>query len=837
MKHMLARLGLVAMMVSTLVGCGGGGGGAADSTVVAPPVTVVPPVGVVAAAASNWAALAPTIAVSSVTIASPPVVKFQVTDATGKGITGLGTKSAQGATANVANLANIAFTLAKLVPGTNGGPSKWVSLNVLKAGTKTQQAAGYTQAATESCTPNFQWCGTYPTSDREGTMVDNGDGTYTYTFYRDPKLVKDLVATLVDSTDGLSKKADLGDLTFDPTATHRLGIQVGGNAPGVTPSIAMGTPANITYDFRPDGKAVSNTRDIVKIDSCAACHDGKVLAHGSRKDPNYCVTCHTDQVRYSFSMEAPVDVTGLALTGGVTGTTQVKRAEQAVVDNRAVGNFPNFMHKLHMGSKLTKTGYNYNAEGGAMLFNTVKTPGNVLNCTKCHSGATQTDAGLQAVKTTNGDNWKTAPSRLACGACHDGINFATGTGTTASGATTGHGTGSIGGPQADDSACASCHSAAVIAVAHSDALPTNSDATKRTMSATISKAEVDASGGVTVTFSLTDNGVAVTDSTKFSGMAFSLAKLNKAATGTSTHWESYTARGRTTVDANPPVITGYSEASSVGTLTHTGGGVWTYKFGLANADTAGDIRTITHVHNASSTTTITGAYSQANMPTLVNAVSYDPTLTHRVGMEFSKAATTTPAAAAVANKFNAIYDWVPDGNTTAQTRNIVSMKTCATCHEGQKLHKGFTTEYCVTCHNQNTYDPSSGTAVGVGSKVVDLQVIVHKLHMGKDLPSVIAGTPYQINGAGHDYSAVSYPGVISKCEKCHSPTATKADGATLLENAANWYSAPNKRACTTCHDSAATVTHADYYVGTGKNCADCHNDPSKAAIDVRTAHR
>jgi len=97
------------------------------------------------------------------------------------------------------------------------------------------------------------------------------------------------VATLTDSTDGLSKKADLGDVSFDATLTHRLGIQIGGNAPGTgtnTPTavayastatgVAMVNTANTVYEFRPDGAAVTATRSIVQLASCSSCHDGKV---------------------------------------------------------------------------------------------------------------------------------------------------------------------------------------------------------------------------------------------------------------------------------------------------------------------------------------------------------------------------------------------------------------------------------------------------------------------------------------------------------------------------------------------------------------------------------
>ena len=182
-------------------------------------------------AAAAFQALAPQIAVQSVTISSPPVVKFTVKDANGTPIVGLGSKS-QSSTAIVANLTNLNFTLAKLVPGTNGSPSKWVSYIVTKPPTAAQ-AAG-TVAASASCdsTTKPTVCGTFPTADTQGTLVDNGDGSYQYTFYRDIKQAAAQVASLIDSADGLAKKADLGDVSYDPTLTHRLGIFVAGNMPG-----------------------------------------------------------------------------------------------------------------------------------------------------------------------------------------------------------------------------------------------------------------------------------------------------------------------------------------------------------------------------------------------------------------------------------------------------------------------------------------------------------------------------------------------------------------------------------------------------------------------------
>lgn len=96
------------------------------------------------------------------------------------------------------------------------------------------------------------------------------------------------------------------------------------------------------------------------------------------------------------------------------------------------------------------------------------------NCTKCHSDndvATNNTAVTGAPgwvsKVPQADNWKNNPSRLACGACHDGVNYNTGTAITLNGLMTVHG----GGVQADDSMCATCHTAAVITTYHQPVSP------------------------------------------------------------------------------------------------------------------------------------------------------------------------------------------------------------------------------------------------------------------------------------------------------------------------------------------------------------------------------
>ena len=41
---------------------------------------------------------------------------------------------------------------------------------------------------------------------------------------------------------------------------------------------------------------------------------------------------------------------------------------------------------------------------------------------------------------------------------------------------------------------------------------------------------------------------------------------------------------------------------------------------------------------------------------------------------------------------------------------------------------------CVLCHTPQNVDTTTGNSL-------DLKVMVHELHMGKNLPTVVAGTP------------------------------------------------------------------------------------------------
>jgi OmcA/MtrC family decaheme c-type cytochrome len=498
-------------MAIAIAGCGGGGAGS-NSTVATNPAAVTK------FAASAWQSLKPQIDPASISVsmaadstgAVKPVVTFKVTDELGNPLVGLGGQVVGTSAALPANF-NPQFTLAKLIPAnaTTGEPSKWVSYlvtaPVLTAGT------GGALATVSG------WTGTYPTSDTNGTLVDNNDGTYKYTFLRDIKAVQSQVNALVDTTAAstatekaanckvgdkvVCSKADLdpANLAYDPAATHRLGIIIQGSQPGtgtntpdkvqVTAPVPLLDTFNIGYDFVPNGGAVTATRDIVVKASCATCHDNRAIGHFTRgpdaargipggafvgrNDPRLCVTCHTDQTKYSFT----------AVTTDANGnyTGKYKRT----VDEQSAFTYPRMIHQYHMGEKLTKTGYNLNghctspadtsgvtpagtttSSNASACFNTVALPQAQENCSTCHAGTASTKATTaNANKTPDGDNWKTQPSIIACGSCHDGINFADGTGFTLADKRLGKATptGHLAGIGATaNSSCAGCHTAAGI---------------------------------------------------------------------------------------------------------------------------------------------------------------------------------------------------------------------------------------------------------------------------------------------------------------------------------------------------------------------------------------
>ncbi len=167
---------------------------------------------------------------------------------------------------------------------------------------------------------------------------------------------------------------------------------------------------------------------------------------------------------------------------------------------------------------------------------------------------------------------------------------------------------------------------------------------------------------------------------------------------------------------------------------------------------------------------------------------YDMSVTHTIGIYASRNLNDTPLETTQYD--NVEYDFVPDGSEVVDQWQGILDQTCNGCHEQLALHGGSRRDVklCVLCHNKQTSDPDTGNSV-------DMKQMIHKIHNGPNLPSVQAGTPYQIIGfrqTVHDYSHVEYPQDMRNCVRCHTADTPEGD---------IWFTRPNRDACGSCHDN------------------------------------
>ena len=748
--------------------------------------------------------------VSDVTIASPPVVTFKVADANGTGIKGLGftTKSN---TTGLTGLSNIGFTLAKLMPGPNGSPDYWVSY-IVTSMPYTNTSGTFVPAAAAR-----------PTTDTNGTLVDNGDGTYEYTFGRDIAKAKDVA--------GVNPNPPYTDVTYEPTRTHRLVIQIGGavrgtgtnnsdgtNTPTGLPTTYFKNPMNLVFDFTIDpvtGKAKALTandlqRVIVKSEKCFECHGKFAHFHGGvRQDTRFCVTCHTDQRRIGQTASTEVNGTftgPIATSGSLAG-----QVVTYIVDDRAIGNFPNYIHKIHMGHRLTKQGYNF----AGVKFNEVGLPQDVRDCRKCHEASTSpSGSDWMQHATPQGDNWKTKPSRLVCGACHDGIDFATGNGTTVEGATTGH----AGGPQADDSRCALCHEPGFIDI---DLYHTTDNATPKNPNVP--------EGAVNFIYEISSVTV---DSTSTAGVNKPVVKFriksytgsySEAAVAAATPVTLNTPGGTTLLDGftgGPSFVVGWGALQDGKTTA-----VDYNNTGSGNTSPQGVSVSLLNVWNGTQGV-LTGpdgsGYYTATLTGTANAGTFPAGAGLRTVALQSYFTQVSPA---VARHAISVVGYV-SGETR---REVVDMNNCAKCHEWLELHGGSRVKdirVCIICHNPNLSSSGRGADVGlinafnagpVGASLATVakqdgtgnytgtvsqaaydaaQVLVPALgtntllypeagmHFKNLIHSIHSANFREENSAPafkfvrdrstsgiyyYDFSEVTFPGVLNNCETCHKP--------------------------------------------------------------------
>jgi OmcA/MtrC family decaheme c-type cytochrome len=516
---------------------------------------------------------------------------------------------------------------------------------------------------------------------------------------------------------------------YDQTVTTTLGIYA-------TRAINLKDPVvlaktyyyNLLHDFRPDGGTVTAKWDAVADATCNSCHDPLALHGGARRSVKLCVLCHNET--QSLDPDTGNDV-----------------------------QMANMVHKIHFGPNLengyTIIGFNQTAHD----YGHVTYPQDVRNCETCHRPTA-----------TEGMIWLTNPSRQACGSCHDAIDWETGEGHAA-------------GPQADDSACASCHRPE-------------------------GEAEFDASikGAHTIP----------TESAQLRGVGIEILEVTGAAPGA-----KITVKFRTyNLDDNS-----FIPPSSLASLNfHLGGPTTDYASYFTesgkNATVAGE--------------TATYAFSTALPP--------DAAGTWGLSADVYRNTTLNPGpTAAIREAAQNPYVAVPvtDAQAVAR-RQVVDLAKCNACHNTLALHGGqrFTIEECLICHNPNKTDASRRPADKLPAETVHFKYMIHKIHTGEDLSSDL--TIYGFGNTPHNYNEVLYPGDRRNCQACHKPGTYNLpvpEGSLPTITNYGYYTPtqPEAASCLSCHDSRDAAAHA--WVNTapfGESCAACHG--VSAEFSVERAH-
>ena len=278
--------------------------------------------------------------ITGVRIASPPVVDFSLDDGNGNSVRNLPAEA-------------IGFQIAKLVPGTDGNASYWQSyINSIEEPGVGPGTEPKVRASTEN--------------GAAGELIDNEDGSYTYTFATDVAAVTEPI-----------------EVSYDPGLTHRVTFEIRGFAPVNNP----------IYDFRPSDNATTDlfTREIAATGTCNDCHENLSLHGGARFEMRECVVCHNPGSADANSGNT-VDMTVMT-------------------------------HKIHYGEDLPSVigGTDYCIWGFMDFihcYGDVVYPQNILNCGGCHDA--------DDPETPDAANWYTRPTAEACGSCHDDVDFASG---------------------------------------------------------------------------------------------------------------------------------------------------------------------------------------------------------------------------------------------------------------------------------------------------------------------------------------------------------------------------------------------------------------------------
>ena len=515
---------------------------------------------------------------------------------------------------------------------------------------------------------------------------------------------------------------------------------------------------NIANDVLVGTATAYETREVVLAENCATCHGDEFYAHGgSRRDLGVCLTCHVagGEDRYSSTDATVTPSTTIGLT--------------------------TMIHKIHNGSTLTDgleiAGYpsDSTAEGypdyNLVDFSDVtfpRWPMEAATCDACHGDAVDGDV-------------ETRPTRQACGACHDTVDFATGDNHD-------------GGVRTDDSLCFVCHTATAIEGYHAD--PRDSTSITSGMNVDVVGVTGGSGGGgnfqvgdfITVEFALThDDGTAATIS--------ELSSSTAVFSGPTDHfqWILESASGN--------VVSASVYDSTAGTYSYT----------FASA--------IPATYSAQKNDTTDLGYDKGDWygEALVDG-------TYRVGLMAYENVTDSDGTTWRDNTSDTV-DFLFGSATTVEGRDVVAEDNCLACHGKLEFHGDSRAglDYCLMCHTAGGEDKYSATdATTTPGVTIEFKVMIHKIHAGDLLTET-----YDINGYGTPYSTtnfneISFPrqdGGVMACAACHEGSDAWKD--------------PSTAPCTSCHDTEDAAAHAAIMTDEtyGESCDVCHGEGADFAVE------
>lgn len=655
-----------------------------------------------------------------------------------------------------------------------------------------------------------------------GSLANHGDGTYTYTFGTD--------ITAVDCPDPCTDFAGHPlDLSYQPSLTHRISIQQSNR------DIPL---VNKVHDFVPAGGDVVQMREIVQTENCNQCHD-KITVHGTRFEAQLCTTCHNP--------------------GTWNGN-----------DNYSADLGP-MIHKIHAGEHLPSVVAGADLMIGGHDFSDVVYPQDIRNCSKCHDG------NISA--TPQGGAWMT-PSLVACGSCHDDIDFNVDGSVTAG--------GHSGGVVTDSSECSTCHAANRVAGSVADSHIIPDKAARAFFQFNIleicgSPVDMDpvCPPGTSPTLTLS-----VTDPTGAETHTYGSAYNIKAA-GLDPEFSASGASFNMLVAWNTQDYTNNEGSGSRPSRTDSI-----------------NLRTSTAVtDNLDGTFTVDGAVEGIVVPASATgsgaiALEGHPRSADKEG-DFT---INVPVNSEVS------YFAITDANPKPRRQVVDVPSKCDRCHDVLNVHgsnRNNNGQLCVMCHNPSATDVSRrpkdangipdmmATLDGKAEESIDFKRLIHGIHAGAkstydgDEAHGFRENGYVAYGYGnseHDYSHVRFPGVLSKCDTCHlEDTYTLADrsddgGANwempslfgilgssvnthpnaapdgsdfnmlLADQSDDWKFSPTVSVCSSCHDGQLAKQHMQdnngIFGGMGseqlvqeaslESCSVCHG-PGRIA-DVKFVH-